>query len=108
MPRSYGCRRAPASGAAVISGSVARGVLAAGRLRPLAEAGGTELGYFRRMRVDALLAAAVAVLGQAEVWTGDPHGAPRALLAAAALVASDALAWRRRAPVASAAVAVGT
>ena len=58
----------------------------------------------RGPKADAALAALLACLAQVEVWiVGDPDG-PRPLVAFAALVMTLSLAWRRRAPVAVAAV----
>jgi signal transduction histidine kinase len=58
----------------------------------------------RGPKADAALAALLTCLAQVEVWiVGDPDG-PRPLVAFAALVMTLSLAWRRRAPVAVAAV----
>lgn len=57
---------------------------------------------------DAVLAVSLAGLAQLETWTLGSPDAPRAVLAAAALTAMLSLAWRRRAPLASAAVTLGT
>lgn len=56
---------------------------------------------------DAVLAVVLAALAELEIWTLDSSDPPRPVLAAAALVAMLALAWRRRAPLASATVALG-
>jgi signal transduction histidine kinase len=92
-------------------------------LRPAAEAARTGVGYVglmararslirllrRRPEVaDALLAATVAVVAQLEVWTATATDAPRPVLAAAAIVTSGALAWRRSRPLASALATAGT
>jgi signal transduction histidine kinase len=61
----------------------------------------------RPAAADALLALVLASLAQLEVWTLRNSGPPRPVQALAALVALLALAWRRRAPLASALVAVG-
>src|SRR4051794_22702324 len=54
-------------------------------------------------RNDAVLAALVAALTQAELWLGDDvGGASRAALAVVLLIATAGLAWRRRAPMACA------
>ena len=53
----------------------------------------------RPRRFDVLLAAAVAVVAQAETWLSAAY-APKAAYAAAALAMSVPLAWRRAAPVA--------
>jgi signal transduction histidine kinase len=68
------------------------------------------LGMLRRRSglADACLAAVVALLGQVEIWTSRLTDKPRVVGAAAALVAAVALAWRRRAPLESAVVALGT
>jgi MYXO-CTERM domain-containing protein len=58
----------------------------------------------RGPRADAALAALLACLAQAEIWTvGDPDG-PRPLVAFTALVMTLSLGWRRRAPIAVATV----
>jgi signal transduction histidine kinase len=62
----------------------------------------------RPAAVDGALAAVLALVGQVEIWTSDLTDDPRVVGAAAALVATLALAWRRRAPLASAVVALGT
>jgi hypothetical protein len=46
---------------------------------------------------DALLAAALAVSAQLELWT-NPEMSPRAVLAPCSLAMTVAVAWRRRAP----------
>jgi len=56
---------------------------------------------------DAVLAALLVALAQAEVWLAGSTDAPRPVLAVAA-GAMLSLAWRRRAPVASATIAAGT
>jgi signal transduction histidine kinase len=58
--------------------------------------------------VDGAFAAVLAVVGQVEIWTSELTDDPRAAGAAAALVATLALAWRRRAPLTSAVVTLGT
>jgi signal transduction histidine kinase len=50
-------------------------------------------------RGDVLLAAGVAVLALAEVWSGVVVGGPRPAVAMTGLVMGLALAWRRRAPL---------
>jgi signal transduction histidine kinase len=57
---------------------------------------------------DVALAAGAAVLSQLEIWTSGANDAPIVVLPAAALIATLALAWRRRAPLGSATVALGT
>jgi signal transduction histidine kinase len=57
-------------------------------------------------KADAVLAVVLAALAQLEIWTSAGQGAPRGVLAAGALVSLGALAWRRRAPVVSALVAL--
>ena len=68
------------------------------------------LGTLRRRPAvaDGALAAVVALVGQVEIWTSELADDPRVVGAAAALIATLALAWRRRAPLASALVALGT
>jgi signal transduction histidine kinase len=56
---------------------------------------------------DAALAVVLAALAELEIWTLGSTDAPRAALAAAALVAVLSLAWRRKAPLASACVTLG-
>lgn len=56
---------------------------------------------------DTVLAAFVVALAQAEVWLAGSTDAPRPVLAAAA-VAMLSLAWRRRAPLMSTIIAIGT
>jgi signal transduction histidine kinase len=51
-------------------------------------------------RVDALIAAALLALAQAESWLGPSASGQRVETAIAAAVATTALAWRRRAPLA--------
>jgi signal transduction histidine kinase len=53
---------------------------------------------------DALLAVALVALAEVETFTNDASPGPRGALAAAGLIAMLSLAWRRRAPLASAAV----
>jgi signal transduction histidine kinase len=53
---------------------------------------------------DALLAVALVALAEVETFTNDVSPGPRGALAAAGLIAMLSLAWRRRAPLASAAV----
>lgn len=50
-------------------------------------------------RLDALIAAALLALAQAESWLAPSAEGQRAATAAAAVVATIALAWRRRAPL---------
>lgn len=59
---------------------------------------GERLSWWRRHGVKPVLALAVLVLGQAEVWTYAPGG-PRWSTAPTLAVLAVALAWRRRAPV---------
>jgi signal transduction histidine kinase len=56
---------------------------------------------------DALLAVALVTLAEVETFTNDTSPGPRGALAAAGLIAMLSLAWRRRAPLASAAVTLG-
>jgi len=67
------------------------------------------VGFVRRRpaAADALLALVLVALTQLEVWTLRDPGGPRLVLALAAFVSLGALAWRRRAPLASALVALG-
>jgi signal transduction histidine kinase len=58
----------------------------------------TRLGTAGR-RLDALLAAALTVLGQAEVWSGAVIGGPRPVVAAVIAVGTVAVAFRRGAPL---------
>jgi signal transduction histidine kinase len=63
----------------------------------------------RPYAADATLAAALVVLAAAEIsFSEGPNEAPRLVLFGAALTASAALAWRRRAPFAAAFVALAT
>jgi signal transduction histidine kinase len=67
--------------------------------------------HFVRRKSDAadtLLAVVLAALAELETWTVDSPDAPRPVLASAALVAMLSLRWRRRAPLASATVTLGT
>ena len=70
---------------------------------------GSLVGLVRRHpdAADALLAAGLAVLAELEIWLADSPAAPRGVLAVAGLVAMLSLAWRRRAPLASAVVTLG-
>src|SRR5215218_9515176 len=59
-------------------------------------------GTYRAARLDVVIVVVLAVYGQLEAW-GAPHAetaiaGPRVLNAAAFLIASTALLWRRRAP----------
>ena len=54
--------------------------------------------------VDIGPAVVLGVIGQVSIWVGSTSEGPRALTVPVALVATAALAWRRRAPVAVAAV----
>jgi signal transduction histidine kinase len=93
------------------------------RLRRLEEASSAAVSYVRHMArvrhalgtlrrrpavVDGALAAVLALVGQVEIWTSELADDPRVVGAAAALIATLALAWRRRAPFESALVALGT
>jgi signal transduction histidine kinase len=61
----------------------------------------------RPAAADALLALVLVVLAELEIWTLRDSGGPRLVLALVAPVALGALAWRRRAPLASALVTLG-
>jgi signal transduction histidine kinase len=63
------------------------------------------MARLRAIGFDVLLAVGVAVFAQVEVWTEHLH--PLAVSCPVALVQAAALAWRRRAPLASALVAFG-
>jgi signal transduction histidine kinase len=58
-------------------------------------------------RLDVLVAAALVVVGQLEVWLAADVDAPRGLVALGALAATAPVAWRRRAPLAALAIVVG-
>jgi signal transduction histidine kinase len=58
----------------------------------------------RGYAADAALAALLACLAQAEVWRVGEPGGPRPLVAVVALVMTVPVAWRRRAPIAVAAL----
>jgi signal transduction histidine kinase len=88
-------------------------------VRPLGEAGGAARRYLRHVArlssalrlmrrrpgaADALLAGALVALAEVGTFTNDASPGPRGALAAAGLIAMLSLAWRRRAPLASAAV----
>jgi signal transduction histidine kinase len=60
-----------------------------------------------RPAADALLALVLVVLAELEIWTLRDSDGPRLVLALVAPVALGALAWRRRAPLASALVTLG-
>jgi signal transduction histidine kinase len=63
----------------------------------------------RPYAADATLAAALGVLAAAEIsFSEGPNEAPRLVLSGAALAATGALAWRRRAPFAAAFAALAT
>src|SRR3989442_52161 len=61
----------------------------------------------RPATADALLALVLVALAQLEIWTLQDLVIPRLVLALTSLVSLGALAWRRRAPLASALVALG-
>src|SRR5688572_7119176 len=56
--------------------------------------------------VDAVIAAALVVIGQLEVWLAAEVDGPRGLIALGALAVTAPVAWRRRAPLAALAVVV--
>jgi signal transduction histidine kinase len=56
--------------------------------------------------VDAVIAAALVVVGQLEVWLAAEVDGPRGLIALGALAVTAPVAWRRRAPLAALAVVV--
>src|SRR4051794_27010197 len=58
------------------------------------------------LAVDVLVAAALVVLGQLEVWLAADVDGPRGLAALGALATTAPIAWRRRAPLATLAVIV--
>jgi signal transduction histidine kinase len=70
---------------------------------------GSLVGLVRRHphAADALLAAALAALAELEIWLADSPAVPRGVLAVGGLLAMLSLAWRRRAPLASAVVTLG-
>ena len=69
-----------------------------------------DYGTLRRRPVvaDGAFAVVLALVAEVEIWTSELTDEPRVVGAAAALVVTLALAWRRRAPLASAVVALGT
>src|SRR5688572_543934 len=79
---------------------------------PHSIAAGTMSGIGQRLRrlgntrANALLAGALFVLAQAECWLSPSLAGQRAPTAAAAAVMTSALAWRRRAPLATVAIAM--
>jgi signal transduction histidine kinase len=66
-----------------------------------------ELVRRRPGAADAVLAVALAALAELEIWTSAAPYIPKPIAAVAAGLALLALAWRRRAPLASAAVSLG-
>jgi signal transduction histidine kinase len=61
----------------------------------------------RALASDVLVAAALVVVGQLEVWLAADVDGPRGLVALGALAATAPVAWRRRAPLAALATVVG-
>ena len=105
-----------ASGAAAILGSAARPMFPGSLIGRAADASRRSLRYVRgvtssllRVRPplgDALLAALLVALGQLQVWLQATE-APRSLDAVLLLACTAPVAWRRRAPLAMLALAIG-
>jgi signal transduction histidine kinase len=75
-----------------------------------ADAKWLERGYLRRVtrgqRIDRLVAAALVVVGQLELWLGDAVPGPKALTVPLTIVATGSVAFRRRWPLIAGSVAI--
>jgi signal transduction histidine kinase len=94
--------------------SLARAIFRGARIARAADVNAARVRYLAGMALtrlvrshsDLLLALGLTVIGQAEIWLGEPED-HRAVYAALALLVTMALAWRVRAPLVALVVAAG-